>query len=44
MGRSGRAECHFRRDFSVIVADALAVFFQKLGELRLRDAEMGCAK
>ena len=40
MNRSGFAECHFRRDFAIAIADALAMLFEKFRELGLRYAEM----
>ena len=40
MNRSGLAECHLGRHFTVAVADTLAMFFEKFRELGLRYAKM----
>ena len=40
MNRSGLAKRHLGRDFAIAIADALAVFFEKFREPRLRYAEM----
>src|SRR5882724_13054178 len=38
MNGGGFAECHFRRDFAVAVAPALAMLFKEFSKLRLCDA------
>jgi hypothetical protein len=40
MNLSRLAECHFGRHFTIAIADALTVFFEKFSELGLRYAEM----